>query len=1483
MGDDAAVLTSATRSLTNGARAEHDLQIAFNAGQEPWRLALSPVVEGGQNIAIMVELEGPLSGHDEGSAPLAEQDPGHCDMLRAAAKDAGFAQWVLDPSTRQMRATEAHFQLLGFDPFEVALDSDWVRDRLHGDDRAAAIEKMERLLAGESDSYDIDYRLRCKDGSYKWFQAFARVYARTEAGAAPLVCGNLTEISARKETEDRLGAALATAKMNERLLYVATHHAGIAPWVLNPATGEFTRNDQFGTITGRTGAELPKSFAGIFELIHPDDVPLVQKELGALAEGQSPEAKADFRLLHRDGHWVWCTSVARPFPHAGPGEAALICGVTFDISERKSAADKLAAALEEAHIARAQAQEAADVLRHSTENSNVVPWYRYPGSDQGKIADHMATILGYGPDFVIDRPKLRTMIHPDDLKQAAADFHALDRGEIDAYTHSFRMRRADGTWCWFSAMAKKVDRSADGLPLLICGSMTDIEHVKQSEEDLAQAAEAARQAQMRLSNLVDNIPGAVFERRTWPDGRAEFPYFSANMPDLFGSCPDEIRFDARANLKNVVAEDVERIATKAAESIGHLTPFKEKVRVQHPEKGLRWIIIASLPHAQADGSVISYGSVHDVTDQVEAEQRAEEAVKAARLANERFVTMAENAPGAIFECTVDQSGKVFFEYFSSSLLDLMGVERAAVEADGAALFACVPPEDAAFVQAEIARCSADLSHYEVRHRVDHPEKGLRWILASVNPARQHDGSVTWYGSIIDVTEQTNAERRVAESVEEVRRANDRFLFMAENTPGAIFECKMFPDGAVRYEYFSPQLPRLVGVDREAVEADGNAVFAHVPAEDVAQIQKELETAFATFAPVEFKHRVNHPEKGERWLLVFAAPTSKEDGTIHWCGNLVDITDRMEAEQRAAEAADKLRSAHERLTLLADISTAGLYEYRRFPDGTSDFPYSSARFNELVGYSREQIDRLKDGVFGRIHPEDLATVVNVIDESQHDRAPLKVRFRIQHPDRGTIWVEASAKAPLEREGVVSWSAVLHDVTVDVQREEELRRAHRVAEDMRAENERQAMHDGLTGLPNRRFYDTMLAERLVRASAAGEARDCVLIRLDLDHFKYVNDTLGHEAGDLVLIRVAAVLRDCLREGDFAARIGGDEFSILLAPGMSEAAASALVERIRAELAEPLLYEGRQCRFGASFGIAATDDLAAMGDDIQMFADAALYRAKDGGRNRSELFTPALHREILQDRRLAVEIHEGLDNDQFVPFFQPQISAEDNSLVGVEALLRWNHPADGLLTPASFMHVAEQLRLVPEIDRVMMEKSRDALARWNDAGLIVPKISFNVSAGRMHDSSVVALAREMLSENTTVTFELLESILVEEENETFRRHLDMLRADGVEIEIDDFGSGHASIIGLMEICPSALKIDQRIVLPVEHDLRARNLVRAIVEIAETLGIGTIAEGVETKEQVRILRSIGCNVLQGYLFAHPLCEDMLLRYARGLERKTA
>ena len=1204
--------------------------------------------------------------------------------------------------------------------------------------------------------------------------------------------------------------------------------------------------------------------ARLSDLVAEPDRGVAEAALTVLVEGK--ETRAEIAVRRRaataSGEPVGLTLVAV----RDHGETV---AVVLELAQNPGAASAAAAA-------DVKAPNVSEALWHMTETTIGVPWSRCPQTGSGRIFSGLPTRPGNLEALSTDAMVLAGITLANDMVPEQATFAPAPSGDTGTFWHDLQVQPGGGSWRGITLRIAAAAGADRGPPPPVRGCFTEIDRLQDDEHLLAAASEEICHAHGRLNALADTFPGALFEFNGTPDGAGHFHYTSARFAEILGIGPTRFEQDANAVFSVVKPEELARVRATAHAAVRDRKAFRTEVQIEHPPGGPRWLMVSASVADEDDGSVTWYGTLLDITEQKATAERAADADAAVRAQQARMNTLAKNAPCALYEYRVDTNGFVGFDYCSSRFPEVFGISAEALESDPAAFRRHVPAEDLEMVQAVIAEGARSLKPITFKHRIDHPDRGLRWLMVAGTPVKQPDGSVTIYSSTLDVTEATLSERRADAAAVAVRKTNERFIKLTENAPGALFEHRRHPNGREEFHFVSSTLLDIMGVTLTDVRADAANMFARVPQEDRDKVRAAMARSAETQARVEFTHRVMHPEDGVRWVLVAFETVPQPDGGQAGYGSVVDITERRETENRAAQAVEDLAHAHERLTYLTDGATVGLFETRMRSDGGMEFPYTSARFEDLIGYTSAEIGALCEGILARIDPDDLARVRKAIARSHRELRPIQVRFRLRHPERGSLWLEVSAGAPKAEGGGFTWVAALHDVTCDVKREHDLRQAHRVAEKMRARNEQQALHDGLTGLPNRRYFDDVIAEHRTQAQRGGPG-DCTLVRLDLDRFKHVNDTMGHAAGDKVLVRVAEVLRDCARVGDFPSRNGGDEFSILMATGATEHQAREVAGRVQRELAKPLIHEGRQCRFGASFGIAHTDNILETGDDIHLFADAALYRAKVEGGNRTEAFTPQLQLEIHRDRSLAIAIHEALEKDELVPYFQPQIRAADGSLFGAEVLLRWNHPTEGILAPGAFMHVAEQLRLVPDIDRAMMEASCDVLSRWRAQGLVVPKISFNVSSGRMHDPDILGFASRFAEIDTRVTFELLESILVEEENQAFRDNLNIIRDAGVDIEIDDFGSGHASIIGLMEIEPTALKIDQRIVFPVVRDRRARDLVHAIVDIARALGINTVAEGVETEAHARILRETGCGVLQGYHYAKPLSEAQFLDYARA------
>ena len=422
----------------------------------------------------------------------------------------------------------------------------------------------------------------------------------------------------------------------------------------------------------------------------------------------------------------------------------------------------------------------------------------------------------------------------------------------------------------------------------------------------------------------------------------------------------------------------------------------------------------------------------------------------------------------------------------------------------------------------------------------------------------------------------------------------------------------------------------------------------------------------------------------------------------------------------------------------------------------------------------------------------------------------------------------------------------------------------------ELEQNALHDSLTGLPNRRYLELEL-EKLKAASEADGVRrraedQAAMLHIDLDRFKQINDTLGHTAGDEVLVKVAGILRDVVRDEDFVARIGGDEFVMVCRSGASPDSVCRIAERLVDRFSEPLMINDRPVRIGASIGVAHAALSALQPAQMLINADLALYRAKQTGRNRMHFFTDDLQQEMLDNQRTAQELHQALERGEFVAYLQPQVDASSLEITSFEALARWRHPARGMLTPPAFLSLAEDIGLLARIDHAILAQAGQAVNTLRRLSGRPLRVSVNVSLSRLNEPALLSEIDKLEIEPGALSFELLETIFFDQQGKEFAWTLDQIRERGIGIELDDFGSGHASITGLATVRPDRLKIDQSLVRPLLQGVQHQRLVAAIVEIGHALDMETVAEGVETMEHAEVLRDLGCHYLQGYAFAPPL-----------------
>ncbi|MEO1281252.1 MAG: EAL domain-containing protein [Pseudomonadota bacterium] len=447
----------------------------------------------------------------------------------------------------------------------------------------------------------------------------------------------------------------------------------------------------------------------------------------------------------------------------------------------------------------------------------------------------------------------------------------------------------------------------------------------------------------------------------------------------------------------------------------------------------------------------------------------------------------------------------------------------------------------------------------------------------------------------------------------------------------------------------------------------------------------------------------------------------------------------------------------------------------------------------------------------------------------------------------------------------------EVTV-ARRTQELETALSKAQRATTQSTHIALHDSLTGLPNRRFLRQMIDEMVTTVAAEGKGLG--ILHIDLDHFKQINDTRGHAAGDFVLSHTATCLRHLTNSPAFVARIGGDEFVVVSPITKDTNRLHSIGEQVISRLQQPVTFEGRKLRFGASIGLAS-----AFGNDINpgqllINADIALYKAKNAGRGAIECFTPELEMTIVKKKRLADEIIEGIERKEFIPHYQPRLKSHSHEVDGAEALARWKHPTRGLLAPDEFLDVAEDIGAISAIDQLVLEQAIKDREAWSNICEQQLRISVNVSNRRLSDPELVDKVQTLNIPQNAVSFELLESTFLDDAESNLLDKINALKSLGIEIEIDDFGSGHASILSVIKIKPKRLKIDRQIVAASTANETQTRLMAAIVEIGQSLGVEVVAEGVETQAHMDLCESLGCSGLQGFLFAKPMPFDEMTAF---------
>ncbi|WP_338442212.1 EAL domain-containing protein [Synechococcus elongatus IITB4] len=681
----------------------------------------------------------------------------------------------------------------------------------------------------------------------------------------------------------------------------------------------------------------------------------------------------------------------------------------------------------------------------------------------------------------------------------------------------------------------------------------------------------------------------------------------------------------------------------------------------------------------------------------------------------------------------------------------------------------------------------------------------------------------------------------------LKESQTRFQKIADNLPGVIYGYQLKTDGSDEFTYISSGFQEVYGVDPARALEDSNVVWQMIHPEDVEVLRAATLESQNTLQTWEVEFRIITSAGDLKWMQGRARPTRQDNGETVWDGLIIDISDRKKIEA-------ELQASEERYRLLAENTSDLICLHEA--DGA--YLYISPSVESLLGFSSEEM--IGRSPYEFFHPQDRERIREEVHRAVLQGAEVPVVYRMRKKSEGYIWFETLTKPIFNTEGEVTGTQTTsRDVTQRIEIQNKL--------------QHDAWHDDLTGLSNRNLLIERLELAIHRAKRIKNYKFAVLF-LDLDRFKVINDSLGHLVGDKLLVEISNKLKSMIRSHDLAARLGGDEFVLLIEDIQSLEEPIKIAERVLASVQAPLELEDRLIYTSASIGIVLGSSDYKDANHLLRDADIAMYRSKARGRARYEVFDTAMHAQALERLHLENDLRQAIARQEFILYYQPIIQLKTGAITGFEALIRWQHPTQGIKPPKDLIPIAEETGLITTIDYWVLTQACCQLAEWQSHYPETSNLnmSVNLSAQDLKYGQLMQEIQSALQDSkispSLLTLEITESMLVENTDETIQL-LSEINQQGIQISIDDFGTGYSSLRYLHTLPVNNLKVDSSFVGEITHNPNNYQIVSTIIALNNQLGLKAIAEGIETREQLDLLSTLGYQYGQGYLFARPLSAE--------------
>lgn len=1303
---------------------------------------------------------------------------------------------------------------------------------IHPDHRAFALEQLHKKMSGDPHAIPrYTSKIITKSGEEKWIELFSMV-VDFEGHPADII--TVIDIGVRMNALLSAEQYKFFIKNVDDMIYTQSLDGAIT-----------VLNETYSRITGYSTQELDKNPFLWREITQPDDLKIIEAFFAKYTNGV-PSYEFEYRLKSKSGDWRWIQSHKVGTKDASGRIIGYHC-IDRDITDRKRIEQRLgllSQTVEQSAIGMAMTDLDGQLLYT---NRTFTVMHGYSAED----------IIGSNIYLFQNQNSQELLIQA--MKQVK---------EKGSFSGELVHNKKDGQ-TFPAYLQNTLFRDKAGKPVGIIFQIQDITEKKVVEDALSES-------ESRLRTIFDTEPECVLLLDQ--EGKIQ-EINTAGLKTLEIDNSSEI---IGRSLQSFFSPKIKRQFKRLLNRVFEGKARDLECELIGQQGSLRWLDVRAVPLRTAKG-IISFclAVARDITMQ-------KLALEALRVSEERYRSLVEQASDAIFildhqaviqdvntvACTMlDYSRKELLEKPFADLIpheelklkpliaqtltteETVIIERTLVHRDGHYISVEISAkgmQDGRFqgIARDISeRKRQEEENHKREQRIKRQNESLLYLTRS--------GFLTTG----DIPEVLSEITRTASEVNDVERVgiwvftdNDQQIYAQdvyergkeEHSSGQVLKVADFP------EYFDALYKERAIVAHDVMNDPRTACMAKNYLEDL-QVSSMLDAAIVLKGKVIGILCQEHTGLMRHW----------DTDEQQYSASLADLISlAFEAAERG-KSEEALRESEERYALAALGANDGLWDWNL----KTNVVYYSPRWKSMLGYEPDEITMFPDQWLDRVHPDDLPKLKTDIQVHLQGITPhFENEHRMQHKDKSYRWVLGRGMAVRDREGNATRIAGSNiDITDRKRAEEQL--LH------------DAFHDVLTALPNRALFVDRLGHSIDLARRDPKFKFAVVM-IDLDRFNMVNDSLGHFVGDKLLHVIAEKLHSFLRPGDTLARLGGDEFAILLEDVKHTNQVSRLIDRIQSAIAQPFRIEQHEVFTSGSIGITFSNVQYDRPELYLRDVDTAMYRAKAAGRGRAVIFDAQMHEKAQALLELETDLRRAIDRGEFLLYYQPIVNLEAGKLAGFESLVRWYHPKKGIVLPVEFINTAEDSGMILAIDRWVLNEACTQLQSWQSNGFKDKDISIsvNLSGKQFNETSFLNFIESILQSSTlepdNIRLEITESAIMENLEHATDILLKMKNL-GFRLYIDDFGKGYSSLSYLHYFPLDALKIDRSFIKKMAENEDEIAIVHTIITLAHNLNMDVIAEGVETKQQLMLLRELNCDYAQGFYFSTPLttqqAEDMM------------